>query len=159
MIRIPVPDPDKPYVNWITYRDMEAPMSECPLCKSALPSDHPALTLAALDKAVKEMGGWDNFEGDDARWGKPVGSTFRVGARTAKVEAKKVSYNAGDLAEYASYYGSELPQGTTFETFVVIEIDGSYFKKTGTADSYGTISWDGDLKIVVPTEKTVKVFE
>ncbi len=134
-------------------------MATCPLCTSEIPNDHPALLLGTLDKTVKEMGGWDAFEGDDTRWGKPVGSTFKVGSRTAKVEAKKTSYDAGDLSEYASYYDDELPQGTTFTTYVVIEIDGSYFKKTGTGDSYGRVSWDGDLNLVTPTEKLVKVYE
>lgn len=134
-------------------------MTACPMCSTVLPSDHPALTLAALESWVRGKGGWDIFDTDSETYGYPVGKQFAVGDRRARVEAKKTQYNVGDLTEYSDRYGSELPQGTTFTTFVVVGIDGNYFKKTGTGDSYGEISWDGDLRIVTPVEKVVKSFE
>ena len=153
------PDPNKTQTQWIKYTNMEPQMATCPYCSSEISPDNPALILDALKKTVDKLGGWAIFENDRISYGYPVGKTFTVGSHVAKVEAKKTTYSTGDI-ERNGYYGeSELPQGTTFDVYVIIEVSGSYFKKSGTGDSYGEVSWDGDLKIVKPVEKLVKVFE
>lgn len=165
MIRISTPDPNKPIINWIRYT-VEKEMNECPLCKTELPNDHPALNLVALETYVKSKGGWEVFESNHVNYGYPEGKSFSIAPKTGtfgnkilegKIVAKKIKYDSGDIER--DYYDGDLPQGTTFETYIVVEIEGAFYKKTGTGDSYGEVSWDGDLKIVTPTEKVIRVFE
>ena len=130
--------------------------ANCPLCGSEVSPNSPALILSELLDFIRTKG-WDSLESDSTTYGYPVGKKFTVGARSAMVVAKKIKYDVGDLD--ADYYGGELPQGTTYETYIVIQVDEGFFKKTGTGDSYGDISWDGELKIVEPKEKVIKVYE
>lgn len=62
------------------------------------------------------------------------------------------------------YYDGEYAQGSEFEAWIVLQIveaDGTelFFRKLGTANSYGQVSWDKPLQQVKATEKTVQVFE
>jgi len=132
--------------------------ANCPLCNSEIPSDHPAFLLTELSAWVTKQGGWSIFESDNTRYGYPVGRAFDMGGRKATVVARKTSYDSGDI-DAAGFYDGELPQGTTFSVYVVIKVGDSFFKKTGTGDSYGEISWDGDLLPVTPKQKVIDVFE
>jgi hypothetical protein len=131
-------------------------MTQCPFCHSEVDANNPIHSIVALRKWVENEGGWSIFESDSETYGYPVGKTFLVSGGEAKVAAKKVSYDSGDID--TSYY-DELPQGTTFDTYVVIEYSGNFYKKSGSGDSYGEISWDGELLPVVPKVKTVQVYE
>jgi hypothetical protein len=109
-------------------------MTNCPLCNSEIPSDSPAMQLTKLSEFVKSKGGWEIFETDHATYGYPVGKQFNVNGWTAKVVAKKVRIDNGDIDK--DYWDGELPQGTTFEAYVVIQVgENNFFKKTGTGDS------------------------
>lgn len=133
-------------------------MVKCPYCASEITENNPVLAIQALRKWVEAKGGWDIFESDNSSYGFPVEKTFTVGNSLARVAAKKVTYDSGEI-DRDGYYDSELPQGTTFNTFVVIEYAGSFFRKTGTGDSYNDISWNGELLPVVPKVKTIEVYE
>jgi hypothetical protein len=118
------------------------------MCDSEIADDNRAMKQAALEATVSKLGGWGYLESRTA------GYTFNVGSWLANVEAVK------DTPGYPTNdYDGAYNQGETFEAFIIVAIDGTYFKKTGTGDSYGEISWDGLLKVVVPTTKMVKVFE
>ncbi len=123
-------------------------MATCPMCNSVIANDNPALKQAALVLAVESAGGWSRFEG------RSVGYTFRAGEFTCNVEALRL-----DPGYPKNGYDGAYEQGTDFEAHIVISVDGAYFKKTGTGDSYGDISWDGAVKSVKVSEKIVKVFE
>lgn len=136
-------------------RKKSAHMKACPACDTPLPEGHPAFLMTYLQDWVQEQGGWHIFE--SSKYVK--GATFTVNGRTAKIADIKDTYDSGDI-DVEGYYGeSALPQGSTFNGYIVIKIGDSYFKKTGTGDSYGEMSWDGDLKRVAPTVKTIEVFE
>lgn len=149
------PDPDKPVKDWITYRE-EVMMKNCPTCNTPLPENHSAFDLNAILDFVNKEGGWHRFEEGAYKQLK----TFTLAnGKKANVVASKTSYDKGDIDGQGFYGESELPQGSTFKTFVVIQVGEAYFKKTGTGDSYGEVSWDGDLVPVKAREKTVLVFE
>lgn len=104
--------------------------------------------LVAVGKAVRERGGWGSVE-DMA-----IGRTFKADDYTVTVVAKTL-----DPGYPANGYDGAYEQGSQFETFIVVEVEGQFFKKTGTGDSYGDVSWDGDLLPATMKEKIVKVWE
>ncbi len=61
------------------------------------------------------------------------------------------------------YYDDAYGQGSEFDAWVVLKVTGPegdlFFRKSGTANSYGNVSWDKPLQQVKVTEKTVQVFE
>lgn len=152
------PDPNKPQIDWIRYTDMEPKMKNCPTCNTALPEEHAAFNLPKLQGWVRSQGGWQIFEQSKYK----VGYQFSIPGINSVVEVAglKTSYDTGDIST-EGYYGGEspLPQGSEFETFVVLRIGESYFKKTGTGDSYGDVSWDGDVRAVTAKTKVIEVFE
>ncbi len=123
-------------------------MEKCPYCNSDIPEDNPAILLHRVKEALTSTYSWGTME----NW--PVGRTFRVGSDTAELVDKKI-----DPGYPANGYDGAWDQGTEFTAHLVILFKGSYFKKTGTGDSYGEIAWDGDLKPAKVTEKVVKVYE
>ena len=71
----------------------------------------------------------------------------------------KTAWGPGYGGDYDEY-----PQGTEFECWVVLKVteaDGTvlFFRKSGTANSYGHVSWDGLLQEVKAVKKEVTVFE
>jgi hypothetical protein len=132
--------------------------AQCPLCKSEIEDNNPAFGLNELGNWVRSKGGWSMFEGDTPSYGYPVGKEFQIEGKPATVVAKKVSYDSGDI-DREGYYDNELPQGTTYAVYVVIQFAGGFFKKTGTADSYSEIAWDGELLPVTPKTKTIEVYD
>lgn len=62
-----------------------------------------------------------------------------------------------------NYYG-EFPQGSTDPRSMVFEVkrangESHLFQKSGEADSYGDVSWNGKFQAVKPVEKTVTSYE
>lgn len=55
-------------------------------------------------------------------------------------------------------YG-ELPQGTTFEAYKIYKLGSRYFKKTGSGDSYGEVTWDGPFAEVKAVPQSVVTYE
>jgi hypothetical protein len=129
--------------------------TQCPYCKSEITEDNPVLAIQTLRNWISTHIGWDAFESDHSY---PVGKVFSIAGKPAKVVAKKTTYDTGDI-DRDGYYGSELPQGTIFETYIVIEYAGNFFKKLGEGDSYGEVAWNGELLPVTPKVKTVEVYE
>lgn len=104
--------------------------------------------LKAVAQAIRNMGGWGYVEDFN------IGYTFQAGNYTAKiVEIKR------DPGYPANGYDGAYDQGTTFESYIVVEVDNEFFKKVGTGDSYGSLNWDGDLLPVKVSEKVVKYYE
>lgn len=45
------------------------------------------------------------------------------------------------------------------EVYMVFTVDGQGYKVSGYADSYGSVDWDGPIREVKPTTKTIEVWE
>lgn len=147
-------NPNKPVKHWITYYNMEPPLYNCPTCNTEIDTSHPAYTLTKLLDYVGNA--WHMF--DDYSVGDKV-SGLKDTAVPVTIAAIKATYDTGDLGA-ESYYGeSTLPQGATFNTYIVFQIGDMYYRKTGTGDSYGDVSWDGDVRAVTATERIVKEFK
>jgi hypothetical protein len=123
-------------------------MPKCPTCETELESNHPALFLAKIADFVKGYSSWSTIEDY------PEGHTLRLGDLSAKLVSKKV-----DPGYPANGYDGAWEQGTEFTAHLVLEVNDHFFMKTGTGDSYGDISWDGDLKQVTVKERVVKYYE
>jgi hypothetical protein len=153
----------KPTIEWIKYREVESIIMSvaCKYCKTELPPDHPAVIAQIIEDSV---GNWVKFESDDDRWGYPVNATIPIAglARDPKVVAKKLKPEITEI-EQGYFEDSSYPQGTTFEVYVVLQygekFEEMFFKKTGTADSYGEIVWDGVLTETKPKVVTVTSWE
>lgn len=132
-------------------------MQNCPMCFSEISDDNPALVARAIEKANLP---WHQAESDRGLYGWPVGKKIEIdGVGEGEVIAKKINALASEFEE--GYYegGTSLPQGTTFEAFVVLKVGDHFFKKTGEGDSYSDITWAGLTTPVIPKEKTVVVYD
>ncbi len=89
---------------------------------------------------------WDSVEAVEvgSTWTSPFAFTA---VPTVKVVAKHLGPDYED-------------QGREDESiWIVVEYNGKFFKKLGTVDSYGYREWDGYIREVRPTEKTITVYE
>jgi hypothetical protein len=127
-------------------------MPNCTICNSDLPSDHPAVTLENLLVWIDANGGWV-WALDDLN----VGSRLLNGA--VEIAALKKTYDSGDINVEAYYGESALPQGETFETYVIFKIGEIFYKMSGKGDSYGEVQWNGTVRQVEAKPKTVWTFE
>jgi len=125
-------------------------MYNCPTCNTELPINHPARAVGALLDFVKDHS-WTVFDNYK------VGQLVPISGFDISIAAIKSTYETGDV-DVESFYG-ELPQGSEFEAFIVFKIGDAYYKKTGTGDSYGDVEWDGDLRQVTATPRTILEFK
>jgi len=116
-------------------------MTACPLCATDLPDDHPAITADKLDRVID----WPSMVGD---WTYKIGQAKTVDGLTFKVVKKELDTG------FDSY-------GTRQEgvVFVVLEVDGKYFRKDGIGDSYADIEWNGHFRQVQPSPRTETVYD
>lgn len=114
----------------------------CSGCGQELPKD--TLTVGEIEDAIKALNAdWENLDGKS------------LVLRGQKLPVSVVAFHKpeSDIFDY------ENGQGIEFALLCVFSLNGDFYKKTGTADSYGTASWDGPLRLVQPTTKTITVFE
>jgi hypothetical protein len=153
--------PDKKLLDLIRYTDLGPFIMtvNCKLCGTELAEDHPAVIAQKIEDTVN----WATFESDDKRYGKPAGTSFAVaGVGTVTVEDKKLKPTLDDIRDSSGYgYMEEgsYPQGTQFQVYVILRYGDTFFKKTGTADSYGEIAWDSILVPTKPKQVTVTAWE
>lgn len=123
---------------------------KCPTCLTELSDDDPAFDMEAIESYIEGCGGWSAFETEGF-----IPKEFPLGnSKVATVVEKKVHYDSGDV-DVEGYFGeSALPQGSIFTTYVVFKVGDVFFKKTGTGDSYGNVTWNGKF-----SRATVKVVE
>lgn len=121
-------------------------MSNCPTCHTELPGDH----FAIIGKTLEDFRDWSAYE---STYSFPGGKTFNIPG-LGDVKLVKKSTECGSLDSYG-----DIPSGVEFETFIIFEINGRYFRKEGTGDSYGRVTWNGTFKEVFPKAKTVTVYE
>lgn len=128
-------------------------MSECVKCKY-----EQLLFDADID--------WETaYDGDyDYKLGSYQG-VYRTFKRSLSNGAEVETVDKHDKDSWGPGYGDgEYRQGSEFDAWVILKVtesDGTelYFRKGGTANSYGNVSWDNPLREVRIVEKTVQVFE
>lgn len=108
-------------------------------------------SVGAIAVKVKQYAdsnyGWGYFD---------EGDTFTIDGQKAEVVKVRKAWNdGGDDSEDYSY----ARQGQTFDAFVVVKVGDLFFRKSGTGDSYGEVSWDGDFGPVQMKSKQVTVYE
>lgn len=132
-------------------------MAECKFCKTQLDSEHFAVVAQTIEDAMN----WTKFESDHPSWGIKDNAVISLGdGKTVTLVARKLKPLADEMEDGYFTSGSEYPQGTEFEVFVVLQYGDRYFKKSGTADSYGEINWDsGHVTEVKPKLVTATVWE
>lgn len=83
-----------------------------------------------------------------------VGSTHNVSPLSNTVQAKVVEVHSRNRDPYGEAYQDD------DEPYIIFEVDGRFFKKTGYESSYSEDdrSWEGDVTEVFGTTKTVTVF-
>lgn len=107
-----------------------------------------------------ELHDWDTAYDGDWNCG-----DYTMFERTLANGAVVQTWDKHDVSTWGpQYYEGEYEQGSEFPAWVVlrvVETDGTelYFKKQGTANSYGRVSWDKPMHQVRITEKVVQVFE
>jgi hypothetical protein len=106
-----------------------------------------ALVKAALLQYAEEVDGWSSFGAYTNNYN-PVGKTYEVpGLGEVKI------VDASDYDSNKNY------DGWYEDLWVVFDIQGTLYKATGTYTSYVGSDWEDELKVVVPKEKTILVYE
>jgi len=133
-------------------------MAICKYCNSEISDESSAAVIQTLETAITN---WSKFESEDSRWGYPDDSIVPCPELAAPVRLvnRKLKPHFDEME--GSYFGEgEYGQGTTFETFVILSYKDRFFKKSGTADSFGKINWyEGSLTEVQPKVVTATVWE
>jgi hypothetical protein len=123
-------------------------MIECTLCKTQLdPESEGGIAVRILnfmDGSYRHS--WDSLS---------EGQTFMVGNKTVQVVKVRDGWDDGLDSDTSSYSH----QGETFDAHVVLKVGDFFYKKSGTGDSYGEVSWDGDFGPVKLTVRTVEVYD
>jgi hypothetical protein len=126
----------------------------CPTCNTELPNSHPAGAVDAFLTWVEANGGWTTAFEDRA-----VGWTLNFNTIPVEVVGLKTTYETGDV-DVDGYYGeSSLPQGSTFDAYVVVKIGDFFYRMTGLGDSYGDVNWNGTFRRVEAIQRTVWEFK
>lgn len=131
-------------------------MQNCPYCDSQIADDNQVFIAEKIEAAGLF---WHQAESDDSRYGMPIGKRISLGDDlVAEVVAKKVKVDFSEM-QHGYWEDGSLPQGTTFETYVVLKVGEHFFKKTGEGDSYSEITWTGPVRPVKAKQKQVTVYE
>lgn len=114
-------------------------MKTCNFCGAEMNDDHPYLIGEKLDGHAYGWEYWADQEDGE--------QTSVPGVGVVTVVAKHVRYGE-DQGE------DDRP------VFIIFEINGQFYRKNGTADSYGEVSWlTGGFLPAVKKTVTKKVFE
>jgi hypothetical protein len=127
-------------------------MVNCELCGTELADDSPAVIAMKLDKNAQ----WYVLEN------KSTGNVVNItNVGQFIIEDIKVKPTLEDLSDTGyGYYGEdEYPQGTQYQTYIVLKYGDTFFKKTGEADSYGEVTWTGIVKPTKPKIISVTAWE
>jgi hypothetical protein len=125
----------------------------CGNCGQDMP-DNSAYTPIELAEAIESVGNWEGLVYAAFRQLNPT-NRIKVPLRgndvwvtvVEKIEPKDMPSNEYDR------------QGETYKAFLILEVDGTYYRKEAHVDSYADESWTGPVTRVNRIEKTVQVWE
>lgn len=106
-----------------------------------------ALIQAALLHYAEEVEGWGSF-GYYTNFYNPKGKTYEIPGLGAVTVV-----DSHDIDSDKNY------DGWSEELWVVFDVQGTLYKAEGTYTSYVGSNWYNELKVVVPKEKTIIVYE
>lgn len=132
-------------------------MKSCPYCDSVVADDSPVFVAVTLERELRDQWYLADRDGNFYSWG--IGKILHVGdLGDVEVVDKKIRALPEEFTE--GYYdgGTTLPQGTTFEAYVVLKVGDNFYKKTGEGDSYSDITWSGPVVPVKPKAVTKVVY-
>lgn len=109
---------------------------QCPTCDQAVDNDSGVAFGVHFEKYIE----WYQAAGDR------TGEIYYLGNEEVRKVMESVVYDE-------SQGDDDRP------VFMVFDYRGGFYKKEGTADSYGRVQWNGPVKKVVPVTKTVETFE
>lgn len=122
----------------------------CPLCKTVLEDGSEGDIAVRLQRSIEDTGGWDRYPAFK------LGMHYMIdGKYDAEIVAIKDSWDDGLDSDTSAYSH----QGDVFEAFIIFKVDDFFYRKTGSGDSYGEVSWDGTFGPVRVQKKIVEVYE
>ena len=123
-------------------------MITCVTCGTNLEPGSAGAIAVKIQEHADANYGWNYFD---------EGDTFTIEGQKAEVVKVRKSWNDGEEEDDVDYAYAR--QGLTFDAFIVVKVGDLFFKKSGTGDSYGGVSWDGDFGQVQMKSKQVTVYE
>lgn len=124
----------------------------CANCGQNVPDNSP-FTAFEVDQAVEDATNWGNVD-------------YRLRISTPqkawplKIRGTSVTMNVVDKIEPQNMPSSEYDrQGETYKAFLIVEVNGTYYRKEAHVDSYAEESWNGPVTRVNRVEKTIQVWE
>lgn len=97
-----------------------------------------------VEELILQAGGWERF-------------TYYDDALGTQIKVVERELDEGDPE--GRYYDSNHEQGHEGEIFIVFEVNGKFWRKEGTTDSYAKRSWDGKFREVQRGEVKVTKYE
>lgn len=124
----------------------------CPNCGQDMPDNSP-YTPIEVQNAVEASTDWENVA---YRLSLSVPQTAWI----VRMRGKGVTVNVVEKIEPVDMPSNEYDrQGETYKAFLILEVDGSYYRKEAHVDSYADVEWSGPVTRVNKVEKTIQVWE
>lgn len=102
-----------------------------------------------VEDLILGWGDWESWANDSA---------YGLRTRPSEVTIVEVHLDEGDET-LERYYDSAHEQGHEGTCFIVFEVDGKYYRKSGTTDSYANRNWNGKFREVKKGEILVTKYE
>ncbi len=124
----------------------------CPNCGQDMPDNHP-YTPIEVQNAVEDAHSWETI---DYR----LSTSTPQKAWPVKIRGKNAVVNVVEKIEPVDMPSNEYDrQGETYKSFLILEVDGSYYRKEAHVDSYAEATWSGAVTKVNRVEKMIQVWE
>jgi hypothetical protein len=100
-----------------------------------------------VEDLILSYGSWDAW-----------GESYMRSGWADRIRVAERFLDEGDET-HERYYDSPHEQGHEGTCFIVFEVDGKFYRKTGTTDSYANRNWNGKFREVTKGEVTVIRFQ
>lgn len=125
----------------------------CANCGQDMPDNSP-FTPLEVQAAFEASHSWENVHYAFQRSVNPV-SSYRLTLR-----GKPAQMNVAEYIPPVDMPSSEYDrQGETYKAFLILEVNGAYYRKEAHVDSYAEETWTGPVIRVNKVEKIVQVWE
>lgn len=125
----------------------------CGNCGQDMPDNSP-FTALEIEGAVKAATAWETMAYQLARTHNPIKShAVNLRGRITQIQViEKIEPVNMPSDEYAR-------QGETYTAYLIVEVNGTFYRKKAHVDSYGEEEWTGPVTRVNRVEKTIQVWE